>query len=260
MCGTPCVSTVPGPAPDPIDDPPDYLESEALKDFIPRLEAFSGTQRVRVPKEFIDDQGNILLPPTAAYLLDEDGGLHPAVSTNGTLAPSSPYGVASGNFRIVSGTYTKGATGTTGTLTIIPGTDDVIYFMYGHILIGATHAGAASPLTAGIMWDAGTTDPMRYDLYDVTADADETFTIPGIGEVPAAGITMGGTYHTLQTAIPSTTVCNYDGGAVALGTGPRYVIEYEIMASGEDWFIALVFFSMLGKAVSVTVGTSDTWA
>lgn len=63
----------------------DELEGESLANFIARLEAATGTERIRIPKEYLDKYGNMYLPPQAFYLVDSAGGIHEAVDTYGRI-------------------------------------------------------------------------------------------------------------------------------------------------------------------------------
>jgi len=235
------------------------VDDESLISFISRLEGASGTHRIKVPKRFLDKHGNMFLPPQAVYLVDTEGEVHESADTSGQV-PVNTLGIGAGNIRMVSGTFTKDAVGTTGTLTITPAAGDVLYFMYGYVLIGATHAGAASELRAGIAGSPGTSDMLQLHLYDATADAGDNYLIPGIGEVPAAGaVTTAGVYHRMQTMILGADLLNEDGDATALAGAPRYVVQYETMANTEDWFATLYFLSSAGLAVTVTPA-AGAWA
>jgi len=172
---------------------------------------------------------------------------------------SSPYGVGSGMVRTVGGTYTKGATGTTATLWVIPADNDVLYFMYGWILIGAARTGGAALLRAGITLDANTSDRAIIFLNDAGVAANEFFTLPGVGEA-MTGITKTSPVSTpLQGMIPGANY--YDGGdySPASVDNARFFVENEGVANTEDLFIGLSFFSMNNQAPTITAGTSDTF-
>lgn len=230
------------------DEDEDKTEGEPLFEYIKRLEILAGTARVRVPKRWLDKRGNLFLPPQAIYLVDETGIPHETADTAGRLPVST--GIGEGGIRLATGTFTKNATGTVGTVIVSPGVDDVIYFMYGIITIGAAHAGAASPLHAGIASGNAHTDIRQKHLYDATADADDPFLIPGLGEVVAAGATdMVGPMHPYQAMIAGSNRTTQDGPG-ALGGSARYVIAYETMADTETFLYILYFYSETDTAIT----------
>lgn len=241
------------------DEDEDKAEGEPLFEYIKRLETLSGTPRVRVPKEWLDKRGNLFLPPQAIYLVDSEGIPHESADTSGVVRVNS-YSIGAGNIRSVQGTFTKNAIGTTGSVVVVPGTNDILYFMYGFVLIGAAHAGAASELRAGITIDNNTSDMTQLHLYDATADVNDQFIFPGLGATSAAGATtMAGVYDRLLAIIPSASLVNQDGGATPLGILPRYIVEYETMADTETFFLALYFYSMNGVACTVAAN-AGVWA
>lgn len=227
------------------DEDEDKPEGEALTQYQSRLAALTGTENVRVPKRFIDKHGNVILPPQAIYLLDSAGDVHESSDTSGFLKATN-YGIGSGTIRRVQAQFAKSATGTTGGVTVTPGTDDVIYFMYGSVIIGGTHAGAASPLYAGI--STGTTSAALHQvhLYDATADVDEIFYVPALGEANTGPGVTSGVYHEFQTMIPSTSLITADEG---VSQAPRYLVEYQTMASTELFDVSLYFYSVNNVAV-----------
>lgn len=166
---------------------------------------------------------------------------------------SSPYAIAGGEVRVITGTFTKDASGTLGTLIVTPDADDVLHFMYGIITIGSTHAGAASPLFAGISGGDASAAILQSHLQDATADADEVFRFPGLGAATTAAATTSGVYHSLQTAIVGANLVNYDGGGSGVTADPRYIVEYATMANLETFEASLYFLSINNTAPTVAV-------
>lgn len=158
-------------------------------------------------------------------------------------------GIGAGRVRAIQGIFTKNATGTTGGLVVTPAADDVIYFLYGIVVVGATHAGAASPLHAGIAKGNSYTDFMQVHLHDATADVDEVFFIPALGEANTGPDKTSGAYQQFQMMMPSTTMFTADLGS----PGPaRYVITYQTMANSEELVFQLHFLSMNNQPLTVT--------
>lgn len=121
---------------------------EPLIEFIQRLEEFTGSVRIKVPQKQNDPKGNPILPVRGIYLLDEEGGVHESVTTDGVVRRVS---WPDGSTVQVTGTFTKTVGGGTGSLIIAPPVGDEAIIKYGRVSIGPVQAGGAAPLTVFIL-------------------------------------------------------------------------------------------------------------
>jgi hypothetical protein len=231
----------------------DKLEGEALTQYISRLEALTGTERIRVPKEWIDKHGNVLIPPQAIYLVDTSGAVHESADNRGRLPVSSNL-IGQGGFRYIQGTYTKGATGTTGLISVLPGTGDILIPMYGAIVAGGTRA---------------TSGPARFTIGDTTGQdvailgleatlaPNEKIYFPGLGELADNPANQFHPATMYQLMIPSATLQTADVGTAVSNV---FEVTVEDMANTEVFVARLILYSMNDTAPTVTIGTSDSWA
>lgn len=237
-----------------VEEEEDKPEGESLAQYISRLEALTGSERVRVPKQFIDKHGNVILPPSAIYLVDNEGTLHESATTAGNFT-STPYGIAAGGIHRASGTYTKNATGTVGGVFVTPAADDILYFMYGYVLIGAAKAGAGI-LTCGINADVGlgapTAEWVQVHLRDGAVNADEIFYFPVIGTAGTAPLAVSGPPILLTCMIPGANYITDIGATTLIASQPAYHVDLTVMANTEVFYFALHFFSLNNTAPTLT--------
>lgn len=237
-------------------------KGESYTNFFTRLESLTDTARIRVPEEYIDEYGNIFLPPHAMYLIDTTGGIHEPVDTSGNLRTSAYTMGPGGHLYSASGTYTKGATGTTGAITVYAAASDIAYFLYGYVQIGGAKA-TAGTLICGLTCNAvNTTDLVVCHLKDTGANASEIFYINGLGEA-ATGVTkVGGTTGALlQNMIPGSDHCTaITGTSVIANTRAKYIVELTDMANTETFAAHLVFLSTTNQSPTTEAQGDGAWA
>jgi len=128
--------------------------TESLAQLITRLETFTDTERIRIPKGLVDKKGNILLPVVGIYGLDTTGGTHELVNTTGYLkvaggdVATSPVPTFPGG-TLLSTQYSftnDGANSGNHSIKIEPATDCPM-FLYNYAVYNGDAAGRATTLT-----------------------------------------------------------------------------------------------------------------
>lgn len=164
-------------------------------------------------------------------------------------------GMGGAGFRTYQGTYTKGATGTTGNLNIYPAVDDVLILMYGVVIAGGTRV-AAGECSAWIGASAGSA---QYQLCtEASFAADEILPFPGLGQLIDAPGEFVHPATKYQLMIPGGGLIT--GDLTTAGILPSLQIEMLTMASAEVFLFNVVFWSMTNQAVTSTESTSDSVA
>jgi len=229
-------------------------EDEPLNEFILRLESFADSQRLRVKKEFIDDEGNILLQPVIPYFVDSGGTPHEPVDTAGLLR-NNPHAVGSAGVRYIATTFTKDAVGTTGSVVVTPSGSDILHFLYGIIVIGGVRAGGADQLYAGITGGNDSSDMVQVHLDDAGANVNEIYYLPlstsQLGhDLPQAVTGAGGAQSMM---IARGTISTEDSGTASPPLlAANYLVELQGMANTETYILALYFLSATNTAMTVT--------
>jgi hypothetical protein len=168
-------------------------EGESWNEFVLRLEAFSDTQQLRVPKKQISPKSDVEVEIVGIYGVDAGGTPHELVGTNGFMKMDT----FSATVMTVEGTFTKDAVGTTGAVGVIPASGDELMLMYGAVIIGAARATTTGDFQVDI---ANTGDDFLSRLFEVTGavSADERFLpFPFLGTATASA-----------AALPSSTDIN----------------------------------------------------
>lgn len=213
---------------------------ESLQEYIARLEALQDMQRLRVPRRYRDNEGNVIAHVVHIYGVDADGTPHPLVDTSGNFPvdPSASLVAAwtGGTARELTGTFTSNATAN-GIIDISPATLDEVILQRGY-LNWASHASAGEG---------------RIEIQNSAAET----------EIQYCSLSGTGGNVTFPRGFTSTTTSKLGDSTSTesrlLGSGQILQVRKNTMVSGETFTFRMTYRSLYNAAVVVTP-TGGTWA
>lgn len=210
------------------------------------------------PRAFLERLDGLYVRPVVSLqggiTVDDKPGTFIIDAKNRLEVVSSPYGIGSAGGKTYSGTFTKNATGAVGTITVTPHVDDILYFMYGYVLIGPDRA-AGGLIHAGISGDPNISDRCVEFLRDAAVAANEIFNIPGLG-APATGVsTTVGPYTPMLCMMLGDNHSTEIGDTSTISTtGQSFFLSDGSMANTETYTFFLSFLSINNVDPTVVVG------
>ena len=206
------------------------LTQEELIRKIEKLVADGNKDQIGTPNR--QDKGShVEVPFTTAYMADNVGTPHAFSDTDGFMKVEA----FPGTVVYAAGTFTKDATGTTGTVSILAPSPEELKLLYGSITIG----GVRATETGDLLVDINTPGDLlitRIAREEAVVVRNTVFFLPTPGTAFAAG----------NQAVSS----NPD--QMRIGPGARIKISLLTMANAETFLFSFAFVSNLGFNPNLT--------
>lgn len=210
---------------------------ESYAEYIARRDDAEGTQRLRVPRRYRDNEGNVIAHVAHIYAVDSNNVVHELVDTSGNLIGGSAgaprYDWPGGTTISVEGTYTRTGGAGNAVLELVPATGDELILMYGVFRVGGVKVGVGQ----GRCEVMSGTQIIATWMRDDNMSANEEDHIPGLGNAANQNNNytyLASPYQLLLT--PTETL--------------RFTMN--TMANAETFLIKLRFRSITGADPTIT--------